>query len=258
MKNTDWVIGIVVYTGRNTKIFKNYKKPPVKLSNIKNKVNNLLYSVILFQLILCILFAIGSTIWENSSKDIIPYLQKYNNDFRIIEYKSKSVDLIYKILGFIIANSYMVPMSLNLSMEIVKILQGVLINYDNNMLDVERNIEPISRTSDLIDELGQVKFIFADKTGTLTKNEMNFKKCFIFNRIYGDDDSFYEDDKSINQRPIYNVNNDIRPFVILKNKKREQKLERKLINDFFTIMAVCNSALSENKGFKTIFQVRYF
>jgi phospholipid-transporting ATPase len=41
------------------------------------------------------------------------------------------------------------------------------------------------RSSDLVEELGQVEFIFSDKTGTLTKNEMEFKKCSINFEVYG-------------------------------------------------------------------------
>lgn len=44
----------------------------------------------------------------------------------------------------------------------------------------------LCRNSDLIEELGQVEFVFSDKTGTLTQNKMEFKKCTIDNQVFGD------------------------------------------------------------------------
>lgn len=41
------------------------------------------------------------------------------------------------------------------------------------------------RSSDLVEELGQIEFIFSDKTGTLTRNEMEFKKCSVNFEVYG-------------------------------------------------------------------------
>ena len=43
----------------------------------------------------------------------------------------------------------------------------------------------LCRNSDLIEELGQVEFVFSDKTGTLTQNKMEFKKCQVGNEVYG-------------------------------------------------------------------------
>ena len=40
-------------------------------------------------------------------------------------------------------------------------------------------IKARARTSNLNDELGRIKHVFSDKTGTLTQNEMEFKKCFV-------------------------------------------------------------------------------
>jgi P-type E1-E2 ATPase len=66
----------------------------------------------------------------------------------------------------------MIPISLYVALELVKISQGILIYYDNEIYDITINKPTICRATDLIEELGQVEFIFSDKTGTLTQNDM--------------------------------------------------------------------------------------
>jgi P-type E1-E2 ATPase len=54
------------------------------------------------------------------------------------------------------------------------------------MYDKETEKFALCRNSDLIEELGQIDFIFSDKTGTLTQNKMIFKKCSVGGTVFGD------------------------------------------------------------------------
>ena len=67
----------------------------------------------------------------------------------------------------------------------LKLTQSYLIGKDVRMYDKETEKFGLCRNSDLIEELGQVDFIFSDKTGTLTQNKMFFKKCSINGQVFG-------------------------------------------------------------------------
>jgi len=71
----------------------------------------------------------------------------------------------------------MIPISLYVVIELLKLAQGNLINSDVRMFFSEDMNFALCRNSDLVEELGQVEFVFSDKTGTLTQNKMEFKKA---------------------------------------------------------------------------------
>jgi P-type E1-E2 ATPase len=90
------------------------------------------------------------------------------------------------VLTFWVAYSHLIPISLNVAIEVLKLTQGSLVGKDAKMYDAETEKYALSRTSDLIEELGQVDFVFSDKTGTLTQNKMMFRKCSVNGVIYGE------------------------------------------------------------------------
>lgn len=90
------------------------------------------------------------------------------------------------LLTFQVAYSHLIPISLYVIIEMLKLSQAYLIGKDAQMYDKETQQYGLCRNSDLIEELGQIDFVFSDKTGTLTQNKMIFKKCSINNVVYGD------------------------------------------------------------------------
>ena len=214
-------------------------------------MNSLLYSVFGFQLILSFIFSVNYIIWQNKNGEFTWYLTLYDTNFEKIIELVNTGDLFVKILTFLINFSHLVPISLYVALEIVKMIQSMLIFYDFKMIDPNTNNPANARTSDLIEELGQVEFVFSDKTGTLTKNEMEFKKCFINNRVFG------ENLNNLNHKGKYTINGDPNAYKILISNNQDLK-EKILIQEFFTALAVCHSAFVEEKSGKKDFQVKFF
>lgn len=67
IRNTKYLIGIIVYTGKDTKIFKNLKKPPHKVSNVMQRMNKMLYTVFAFQIAIIVLFASLNYQWAQGN-----------------------------------------------------------------------------------------------------------------------------------------------------------------------------------------------
>ena len=171
LKNTDYVYGFVVYTGQNSKIMLNSKKAPSKVSNILKKMNKILYSFFVFQLFICITFAALNTAWTASNSSDHLYLDQNS--------EANFGSFILQILTYWVAYSHLIPISLYVALEVVKLMIAYLISKDLDMYYGVDDKPADSRNSDLVEELGQVEFVFSDKTGTLTSNIMEFKKFFV-------------------------------------------------------------------------------
>jgi len=67
----------------------------------------------------------------------------------------------------------------------VKVMQGLYISSDPNMHQTSTDISASVQSSSLNEELGQIDYVFSDKTGTLTQNLMEFKKFSINGKPFG-------------------------------------------------------------------------
>jgi len=119
-----------------------------------------------------------------------------------------------------VAYSHLIPISLYVVLEMIKMGQAQLINLDVNIYDKETGFS-MCRNSDLIEEMGQVEFIFSDKTGTLTCNVMKFKECTINHTIY----KTFEDMRAV-----------------FTDGKASQE-DKDACHEFFKLMAVCHSVV---------------
>lgn len=76
--------------------------------------------------------------------------------------------------------TYFVPISLVVTLELVRIFQGAIMSRDKRLYSPMSQSMPILNNSKVNENLGQIRYICSDKTGTLTCNVMNFKKLHAF------------------------------------------------------------------------------
>lgn len=91
----------------------------------------------------------------------------------------KGVDLNWYryLVRFILLFSYIIPISLRVNLDLAKLFYSWQIGRDKTIP------ETVVRSSTIPEELGRISFLLSDKTGTLTKNEMRFKKVIFFTKI---------------------------------------------------------------------------
>ena len=184
LRNTDWVMGIVVNTGRDTKLMQNVKPRPRKNSRLERETNRHFFLSLLLQVIVVLGLTVRAAQLCNRLDDAW-YLYGTSN--------CAAHDKLFRMITFFITFSALIPISLYVSMEIVRVFQVYFIVNDKDIYDKESGIRTEVRTSNLNEELGVVHHVFTDKTGTLTANRMEFKKCSISGRVYDTEEDHNEE-----------------------------------------------------------------
>ncbi|CDY27294.1 BnaC04g18740D [Brassica napus] len=180
LRNTEYIVGAVVFTGHETKVMMNAMNAPSKRSTLEKKLDKLIITIFCVLLTMCLIGAIGCSI-VTDREDLYLGLQK--SDW---EYRNRLAIGFFTFFTLITLFSSIIPISLYVSIEMIKFIQSTqFINRDLNMYHAETNTPASARTSNLNEELGQVEYIFSDKTGTLTRNLMEFFKCSIGGISYG-------------------------------------------------------------------------
>uniref|UniRef100_A0A5F9DA53 Phospholipid-transporting ATPase n=1 Tax=Oryctolagus cuniculus TaxID=9986 RepID=A0A5F9DA53_RABIT len=180
IRNTDWCYGLVIYTGPDTKLMQNSGKYTFKQTHVDRLMNILVLWIFLFLIVMCLMLAIGHGIWENKIGYYFQIFLPWEN------YVSSSfVSSLFIFWSYFIVLNTMVPISLYVSVELIRLGNSYYINWDQKMFYAPKNTPAQARTTTLNEELGQVKYVFSDKTGTLTQNIMIFHKCSINGTLYG-------------------------------------------------------------------------
>lgn len=195
LRNTDFIYGMAVYTGQNTKIIKNLKKPKIKRSTITKKLNVLVSIVFIYNLILLLSsVAIEYSLWKKTL-EIEQNIRATENsyDYAVywylgpVEDISASSHILYTFLTFFGLLTYTIPSSLFVTLEIVRLLQSVYMRWDRKMIGYSVEGEKVifrPNRSSLNEDLGVIEHLFSDKTGTLTMNDMRLSKWFVNGHIF--------------------------------------------------------------------------
>uniref|UniRef100_A0A1I7XHX0 P-type phospholipid transporter n=1 Tax=Heterorhabditis bacteriophora TaxID=37862 RepID=A0A1I7XHX0_HETBA len=147
--------------------------------------------IVLFLIAMCLICTVLCGVWEWTTgrwftvylpwDDVVPNRERQG---------SQQIAIISFLMFFsyVILLNTVVPISLYVSVEIIRFIHSLWINYDQDMYyeNGDKSVPARAHTTTLNEELGQVQYVFSDKTGTLTRNIMTFNKCTINGISYGD------------------------------------------------------------------------
>uniref|UniRef100_A0A3Q3W1C5 Phospholipid-transporting ATPase n=1 Tax=Mola mola TaxID=94237 RepID=A0A3Q3W1C5_MOLML len=177
VRNTDHAVGFVVYA-HETKSMLNNKGPRYKRSKLERKLN---MDVIFCVILLCTMCLIGAhSLWLQALPSVPPYLVPSSSG----HLDSPSLSGFYMFFTMIILLQILIPISLYVSIELVKIGQIFFITNDIDLYDEQSDSRIQCKTLNITEDLGQIEYIFSDKTGTLTENKMVFRRCSIVGTEY--------------------------------------------------------------------------
>lgn len=149
LKNTKWVYGVAVYTGHETRLLQNSTAAPLKSSRVDKLTNHRIIILFIKLLLLSFISAIGAEIFNR----VLLVHAFYLGDFMT------STNFLWNWLTFFILYNNLIPISLQVTLELVRFYQALFINEDIKMYDEENDVRASARTSNLNEELGQVKFL---------------------------------------------------------------------------------------------------
>lgn len=181
LKNTDWVIGVAVYAGKETKAMLNNAGAPSKRSRLEKRMNKEIIILSIFLVILCTLVSICHGVWLRRHREELYLMQFYRKydysepEVDKYEYYGWGMEIFFAFLMSVIVFQVMIPISLYISVELVRIGQAYFMIGDDRMFDKSTNSRFQCRALNINEDLGQIKYVFSDKTGTLTENKMEFQ-----------------------------------------------------------------------------------
>jgi phospholipid-translocating ATPase len=192
LRNTEWALGVVVFTGHDTKIMMNAGITPSKRPRIARELNfNVICNfVVLFAM--CLMAAIANGVaWGKPDSSMAWFEHGAMNG-------SPGLTGFITFWAAVIVFQNLVPISLYISLEILRTLQAFFIYSDIGMYYDKIDQPCIPKSWNISDDVGQIEYIFSDKTGTLTQNVMEFKKATINGQPYGE--AYTEAQAGMNKR----------------------------------------------------------
>ncbi|KAM9360198.1 putative phospholipid-transporting ATPase IM [Symphorus nematophorus] len=252
LRNTEWCFGLVLFGGPETKLMQNCGKSTFKRTSVDRLMNVLVLCIFGFLAFMCTILAIGNYFWElNEGSEFTVFLPRQDGN-------EAGFSAFLTFWSYVIILNTVVPISLYVSVEIIRLGNSFYIEWDRKMYYARNDTPAEARTTTLNEELGQIKYIFSDKTGTLTQNIMAFNKCSINGKCYGDVYDYIGQRLEITEHTetvdfSFNPLADPR-FTFHDHALVEAvKLDNPEVHAFFRLLALCHTVMAEEKKEGEIF-----
>uniref|UniRef100_A0A5S6R3N5 Phospholipid-transporting ATPase n=1 Tax=Trichuris muris TaxID=70415 RepID=A0A5S6R3N5_TRIMR len=266
LRNTKWCFGVVIFAGRDTKLMMNSGKTFFKRTSLDRFLNVLIIGIVLFLLSMCTICAVLCGTWEwTTGKNFQVFLPWAS----YVDHNNATTGTVVFIaflmfFSYVILLNTVVPISLYVSVEIIRVCHSWWINWDKFMYHANTDTSARARTTTLNEELGQIQYVFSDKTGTLTQNIMTFNKCSINGVMYGevpaktvaDSVPSRADDAA---KPInFSDNRWAMPKFVFYDRRLlvDTKMRRTEVELFWRCLALCHTVMSEMKNNKLEYQAQ--
>lgn len=262
LRNTQWCYGVVIFAGKDTKLMQNSGKTKFKRTSIDRLLNFIIIGIVFFLLSMCLFCMIACGIWETITGVKFQEYLPWDSLVPTEPLSGATVIALLVFFSYAIVLNTVVPISLYVSVEVIRFAQSFLINWDEKMNYEKSNTSAKARTTTLNEELGQIEYIFSDKTGTLTQNIMTFNKCSIAGKCYGD-----LIDETTNE--VLEITENTPPLDFSWNENFEPEFRfydsslldavrgnNHDVHSFFRVLALCHTVMPEERSGKLEYQAQ--
>ncbi|NWH95918.1 AT8B2 ATPase, partial [Aegithalos caudatus] len=253
LRNTEWCFGLVIFAGPDTKLMQNSGRTKFKRTSIDRLMNTLVLWIFGFLVCMGVILAIGNAIWEHEVGVCFQIYLPWDEGVHSAFFSG-----FLSFWSYIIILNTVVPISLYVShppcsVEVIRLGHSYFINWDKKMYCAKRRTPAEARTTTLNEELGQVEYIFSDKTGTLTQNIMVFSKCSVNGHSYGEVQDMLGHKAELGERsePVdFSFNPLADPHFQFWDPSLLEavKLGDLHVHEFFRLLSLCHTVMSEEKN----------